>query len=815
MNAQLQRSLGRLERWNIDEQGMLCITTDAHVRITAYSATIIRVRVALCTGGQPQWDNHSFAVVAAPQPGIQLDVAEQNDALVLRTKALTVLVQKNPVRMKFFSAQGHLLNEDEPAFGTAWIGDEITTYKRLLPGERFIGLGEKGGLDKRGRGFTNWNTDAFGYGAGTDPLYGTTPFYIGLHSTSGNNLVYGIFLDNSYKSHFNFGASNQRFSAFTVEGGEMNYYFIHRPTVGEIVQDYTLLTGRMELPPLWALGYHQCRYSYFPDTEVLSVARTFREKNIPADVLWLDIHYMDNYKVFTWHPERFPHPTNLLGALDAMGFRTVAITDPGIKIEAGYEAYDDGVKNDVFVKYPDGTYHTSEVWPGWCHFPDFTKESVRRWWGDKLKPLIQDGIDGFWTDMNEPATWGNRFPDMVEFDCDGHRATHKKAHNVYGMQMARATYEGARRHYGSMYPGGGKRPFTLTRAFYSGVQRYAAVWTGDNTASDEHILLGAQLVANLGLTGIPFAGVDIGGFNGNGSRELFARWMSVGAFTPFFRTHAAIYTKEQEPWSFGEDVEEICKQYIELRYKLLPYLYSTVYEATQTGLPIARSLALFYPFDDMIYDRVAEAQYMFGAALMVAPVPSTKDLAKVYLPEGEWYDMHNDRKYTGKQTIIVETPLERLPLFVKAGHMLVMQSVIQSTKQKPNDTLYIHLYAGKTGSTFVYYEDDGETYLYQQGDYYKRAFIYNPQMQTFRCTKADGKRLSHFRNVRLIFHGFGTMPSHITAAGRKVALERYSTPLLKPSSGYDPLGVQHRTASEAPTYSAAIEFPAEEILVKW
>lgn len=791
MSAQpLSESLGAMTSWSAEAHGLLVKTAQAHLRVVVYSSTILRIRIAKASGDVAAWDNHSFAVIAEPQSG-KFTTSENAESITLVTDAVRLVIRKNPVRVQFLTKNGDLLNEDEPAFGTSWIGHEITTYKRLLPDERFIGLGEKtGNLDKRGSGYTNWNTDAYGYGSGSDPLYGTTPFYMGLHGgSSGKNLVYGVFLDNSYKSNFNFGASNQRFSSFTVDGGEMNYYLIHRPSVFEVLQDYTHLTGRMELPPMWSLGYHQCRYSYFPDTEALTVARTFREKKIPADVLWFDIHYMDAYKVFTWSPERFPNPKKMLADMDAMGFRTVVITDPGIKVEKGYAAYDDGVKNDVFLKYPDGTYHTSDVWPGSCHFPDFTKGATRLWWGEKLKPLVEDGIDGFWTDMNEPATWGNRFPDLVAFDFDSdeatsHKATHKKGHNVYGLEMAKATFEGSKKHLN------GKRPFNLTRAFYSGVQRYSAVWTGDNTASDDHLMLGARLVSNLGLAGVPFAGVDVGGFNGNGSRELFARWITVGAFTPFFRVHAAVYTKEQDPWSFGEDVEEISKNYIELRYKMLPYLYSAFYEASQTGMPVARSLALYHAFDPNIYDPTFGAQYMFGQSLMVAPVVSNKEFAKVYLPEGEWYDFHNDSKYAGKQTIVVETPLERLPLFVKGGQILVMQSIVQSTKEQPTDILTVHLYAGKQGSEFVYYEDDGETYAHEKGDYHKRSMTFDAATKNFRFAKAEGNRTSKFKQIRLVMHGFESLPKELMVQGKKIALQNDSTPLLKGSSGFDPLGAQ-------------------------
>jgi alpha-glucosidase len=806
-------SLGNVSEWNAGIDGITLRTEQGTMRLIAYSPSVVRVRVVRSGAA---FDDFSYAVIAKPQ-AIAFTTKENAEYITLGTDALDIVVQKSPLRLKFLTKKGELLNEDEPAFGTAWQGTEVMAYKRLLPNERFIGLGEKtGGLDKRRNGYTNWNTDAYGYGGGSDPLYGTTPFYMGLHSvragangTASQGLIYGIFFDNSYKSHFNFGASNDRFSSFGAENGEMNYYFIHRPSVAAVLEDYTALTGRMPLPPLWSLGYHQCRYSYFPESEVMNLAKTIRDKQIPADVLWFDIHYMDAYKVFTWHPERFPKPKAMLSKLDEMGFRNVVIIDPGVKVEKGYAAYEDGLKNDVFAKYPDGTNYTGEVWPGWCHFPDFTNPKTRAWWGEKYKPLLDDGLDGFWNDMNEPATWGQRFPDMVEFDFDGNKATHKRAHNVYGFQMARSTFEGVRK----IAPA--KRPFVLTRAFYSGIQRYSAVWTGDNTASDEHLLLGVNLVNNLGLAGIPFAGVDIGGFNGNGSRELFARWITVGAFTPFFRVHAAIYTKEQDPWSFGEDVEEISKTYIELRYKLLPYLYSTFYEATKTGMPVARSLVLTNTFDQTIYNDAYKQQYMFGQSLMIAPLVSNQQFAKVYLPEGEWYDLHTERKFAGKKEIIVEAPLERLPVFVKGGGLLLMQSLVQTTKQQPEDVLTVHCFAGKQGSDFVYYEDDGEGYAYEQGEFYKRTITFDAAKKTVRFEKPEGTSASKFKRIRLVLHGFDALPQYVSVAGKKAALTTDTTLFLKPLSGFDPLGAQGQGIERRSAKTTTFPNASEAFLVSW
>src|SRR5690606_1282531 len=300
------------------------------------------------------FENFSYAVVAEPESPV-FDISEETDHLVLATETLRLLIQKDRLAFQFQTPDGKSVNEDDPALATSWIGEQVTTYKKLQEGERFIGLGEKTGpLDRRGFGYTNWNTDNFGYSPGADPLYCSTPFYIGIH----HGLAYGIFLDNTHKTHFNFGASNDRFSSFSADTGEMNYYFIYGENVRQILRHYSFLTGRMEMPPLWSLGYQQCRYSYYPESEVRNIARTFREKDIPADAIVLDIHYMEAYKIFTWSRKSFPAPEKLIADLREQGFHVVVICDPGIKVEAGYKPYEEGVQEDVFLTYPDGQPYT-------------------------------------------------------------------------------------------------------------------------------------------------------------------------------------------------------------------------------------------------------------------------------------------------------------------------------------------------------------------------------------------------------------------------------------------------------------------------
>lgn len=769
LNAQsnLSKSLGKATSVAQNEFGVQVTTDDANIGVQFYSPTAIRIRI---TKDKPSAD-FSYAVTAQPQKGL-FRFSEDNNVITLQSDSCKLQISKNPIRFILFNKDGKVLNEDESAFGTNWIGEEVTTYKKMQDDEKFIGLGEKtGNLNRRGEGYTNWNTDFFAYPSNGDPIYATIPFYIGLH----HNLTYGLFLDNTFKTHFNFGASNNRFSSFTAENGEMNYYLIANSTVAGIIQSYTDLTGRMEMPSLWSIGFQQCRYSYYPDKEVITLAKTFRDKKIPADVIYFDIHYMDQYKIFTWNNERFPKPKTMLDELEDMGFKNVVIVDPGIKVEKGYKAYEDGLNKDVFIKYPDGTNYTGQVWPGWCHFPDFTNAKTREWWGNSFSGYINDGIDGFWNDMNEPATWGQRFPDLVEASFEGRKATHREWHNVYGMQMARSTFEGSKKLLN------GRRPFILTRAAYAGIQRYSAIWTGDNRPEDDHMMAGVRLVNSLGLSGVSNAGYDVGGFAGEASKELFSRWMQIGTFCPFFRSHKMIDAKDSEPWSYGEKVEEVVRNYISLRYRLMPYLYSTFYESTQNGLPVARSLAINYAFDNKIYDWNYQNQYLFGHAIMVAPVVSYKEINKVYLPEGTWYNLHTEQSYSGKQELYVETPMETLPLFVKGGSIIPMQSVVQSAKEQPYDTLYLHIYKGNENNTFVYYEDAGDGYEYQQGAYFKRSITYKASSKELSFGKAEGSLTSKFKHIKIMLHGFDK-----TNGANKAQQE--TVVMIPGVSQFDPIG---------------------------
>jgi len=743
-----------------DDNVLIIKTPEAEARIWVYSPTIIRICVSRHFA-----NDDSFAVIQTPAE--ELNYEESENDLVVSTDALKLYINKSPLRFKFCNADDHILSDDEPQFGITWQGDKVVNYRKLVADEKFIGLGEKtGDLDRRGSSYVNWNSDVPHYTPVSDPLYQTFPFFIGLHG----NLCYGLFFDNTHKSYFDFGAStDDRMSWFGADGGDLNYYFFGAQTVGQIIHDYTWLTGRMEMPPLWSMGYQQCRWSYMSANEILDIAETFRKEKIPADVLYCDIDYMEGFKIFTWNNETFPDPKAFIDRLKSMGFRLVTIVDPGIKIEKGYRQYDEGLANNYFATYPNGEKYVGSVWPGRCYFPDFFNGEVRDWWGASFTALTYPGVEGFWNDMNEPAVWGQNIPPMVKFG----EHDMPEVRNVYGMQMARATYEGTKKLLDN------KRPFVLTRAAYAGTQRYSAVWTGDNSAYDAHMLLGQRMVNSLGLTGMSLVGVDIGGFSGDPTPELMVRWNSLGVYTPMFRNHAMQGTKYREPWCWGKKNEAIIKKDIEQRYRLLPYIYCSFYQSQQTGMPVSRTLAINYTHDERVYETNFQNQFLFGDSLLVAPVESTRFTEEVYLPEGEWYRLSTGEKFAGSRVIIADAPLTDLPVFVKAGAIIPMQQVVQNTSEIGDGILEIHVWYGNEPNSFVYYEDDGITYDYQKEAYYKREIIFDPAKKLIDFSRVEGSFKSKYDQICLVLRGFPLNAKTLKVNGKSLRMSGNTVTLKK------------------------------------
>jgi alpha-glucosidase len=680
------------------------------VSVTAIRPSVVRVRFApKAAFGR----DHSYAISTRDfgDPAARFEIGA--DRSTIMTPALRVTIRHAPFLVAFATPSGEPIDEDDPVMGTGVAGTRTRVWKRLRPDDHVYGLGEKNGrLDKRGwalggAAVAMWNSDTFAYDASTDPLYASIPFLMVMR----NGRAHGLFLDNTFRTFFDVGKESQDLLSFGSEDGDLDYYFIDGPDPKAVIERYTALTGHMPLPPRWALGYHQCRYSYYPESKVRDIARNFRERHIPADAIWLDIHYQDSYKPFTWDRERFPDPKGLVADLREEGFRVVPIVDAHPKKETGYLPYDSGLAADVFVKNPDGSIYEAPVWPanaernpGPSVFPDFSKPAVRDWWGGLFKPYLDIGVEGIWNDMNEPAVFtapAGTMPRDVRHDNEGQPTSHREIHNVYGLLMSRATFEGLAR----LRPEA--RPFVLTRATFAGGQRYAALWPGDNVSDWSHLRASIPMLLGLGLSGFPFVGSDIGGFAEAPTAELYTRWLQLGVFYPFMRTHTAFGTPDQEPWSYGPEHEVVNRRFIELRYELLPHVYNVMKEASETGLPAMRPLFLEFPGDGQTWSL--DDELMFGRDLLVAPVLRAEvHDREVYLPEGDWYDFWTGRHEVGGRRLTVPVTIDSLPLFVRGGAFVFRQPVVQHTGAMAGQPLDVFVFPAEA-SEASFYEDDGET----------------------------------------------------------------------------------------------------------
>ena len=606
--------------------------------------------------------------------------------------------EKNPYEdLAIAELEGHTVGKDEEKT------DSVTIIKKLGKDDAIYGLGDKPGcLNKRGYSYVNWNTD--------DPaphvdsfksLYKSIPFFIVL----GDEYCYGIFADNTYKTTFDFGYENTDYYFVEHEKGELDYYFMPGKDMAEVVALYTSLTGTTPLYQRWIYGSHQSRWGYYTQDEVLDIADKFRGLDIPCDVIHMDIDYMNGYRVFTFDDKKFPDVKGLSEKLADRGVKLISIIDPGVKKDEDYFMYKEGMEMDAFAHDTDGNVYENAVWPGTSVFPDFTKQSVRSWWGDKTKILLEHGISGIWNDMNEPASFNGPLPDDVQFEY----GAHEKVHNIYGHFMAKATYEGLAKN------DGGKRPFVLTRAAYAGSQKYCGGWTGDNHSIWAHIALSLEQVCNLSVSGLAMCGSDIGGFGSDTTPELLVRFYEAAVFVPFFRNHSAMGTRRQEPWQFDETTIDAVRKTVKLRYRFIPYIYDLAHECEKTGAPIVRPLVYVYPADKHV--RNISDEYMLGSFVMVAPVIAPgKEAREVYLPDGDWYDYYTGEKYSGGRYILADAPLDKVPVFIKAGAIIpVADGEIRSTEDITEDKISILTYPGK--GSFVHYQDDNETFAYRDGAY--------------------------------------------------------------------------------------------------
>ncbi|HEY3756174.1 MAG TPA: glycoside hydrolase family 31 protein [Opitutaceae bacterium] len=692
----------------------------SEVRVTALAPDLVRVRAAFRTV-LPSRDD-SWAIAKTDWSPTDARVSEDDKAIHLKTSALLVNIARSPLLIEFRDAQtGRVINADwQPMAGNSATG-HVGVAKRLGLDEHFYGLGDKAAhLDKRRDAFTMWNTDK-GFTWGTDPIYQSIPIYVGWE----NGAAYGIFFDNSYRSRFEFGRTGQECIRFGADGGEINYYFFGGPAIHSIVERYTELTGRMPMPPRWALGNQQCRYSYYPDTLAEAIVDRYRAERLPLDVLYLDIHYMRGFRDFTFDPERFPHPRAFTDRLRAQGVKVVTIVDPGIKYEPGdndYPVYTEGAAKDYFLKRAGGGLYIGEVWPGKAVFVDYTRNEASRWWGDLHRFYLDAGVAGIWDDMNEPSDFvdktGASQADVI-WDDHGAHSTYARNRNLFALGEERATYEGLRR----LRPR--ERPFIVSRSGYAGLQRYSTMWTGDNHSTWADLALTLPMYESLGLSGEAFVGSDVSGFNGRSDGELMVRWYEVSFLAPLCRNHAAIDAYDHEPWRFGTYYEDIVRNYLRLRSALMPYLYTTLEQAHASGLPFIRPLLLEFQEDANTLDL--EDEFMVGDSLLAAPILAPRQTSRrVYLPAGVWYDFWTGKRFSGGQMIVANAPLERVPLYVRGGAILPMAPAMNFVGEKPVDVLTCRIYPDAEGkASFRLYEDDGLTPDYEKGAFRRTSMEYD------------------------------------------------------------------------------------------
>ena len=729
----------------------------ALMQITALRDDVLRVRVG--PAGQLPEDA-SWAVLPASRTASATATPESDASAVgFRTAKLHVAVHKDPLALTVTDLQGHVIAEDFPGRPIEYHGSSFRAYFKSPFDEHYFGLGDKPGpLDRRNHAFTDWNTDAFGWQETTDPIYKSIPFFITFHQ----GISAGIFLDNTWRSSFDFNKEYRDAYSFGSEGGPLEYYILYGPGPKAVVESWAWLVGKTPLPPLWSLGYQQSRYSYYPEAEVRRIASRLRSEHIPVDVIWLDIDYQFKYRPFTVDPERFPHFDQMIQDFKGEHLRTVVITDLHVADvpNAGYKPYDEGKAGDHFVKNPDGSDFVGVVWPGKCVFPDFTQKSTRDWYGTLFSDFVAKGVAGFWNDMNEPALFevpSKTMPDDTQHRIDEpgfqkRTATHLEIHNIFGMQNTHATFDGLRKLEPNV------RPFVMTRASYAGGHRYGATWTGDNSSNWYHLRQTIPQLLNLGLSGFAMSGADVGGFAASPQPELLTRWLELGAFETIDRDHTALGTAPQEPWEDGtpEDLN-IRRHYIEERYRLMPYLYTTAEEMSRTGLPIMRPMFLEFPEEAsgrQLVDPAVDNNFMLGPDLLVAesPYPDEMDSYSVALPPVGWYDYWTGASVEGtvgrgnpekdqlkSKEIPVRRSLDTLPVFVRAGAILPEQPLVQSTDEKPEGPLTLRVYPPTDpskeckGSVYI---DDGVSYDFENGQFFREQFTCRGTAQGITVTVA-------------------------------------------------------------------------------
>ena len=694
------------------------------VEVTALAPDLFRVGM-FPEGRPPDYDTP--AIDKKEWEPIEVSMRDSTRKIEISTSAATAHVSLDPFRVSFENSSGRTFAADDVELGmglvrlpeedvfSAPLGNPVRLYKKREEGDRYFACGQRtGGLEKTGSHQLFWNVDPpMGHTDDHNNLYTSTPFTLVMN----HGFSWGLFFDNTHRVEFDLAKEDAEKARFEARGGNLVYYVFCGSEPRDVVGSYTELTGRIPMPPMWSLGHQQSRWSYMSEKEIWDLANTFRKRDIPCDVIHFDIDYMDGFRVFTWDPENFPKPGKLMSDLHSLGFHSVTIVDPGVKTDENYGVYTEGRDRGFYCKTNERAEYHNVVWPGVCAFPDFTNLKVREWWGDNHKKLLDDGVSGIWCDMNEPSLFipdQSTMPGDVVHPGGGEARYHAQLHNTYGSLMVQAVREGLLRH--RPY----ERPFVISRSGYSGLQRHAMQWTGDNSSWWDHLWMSMPQLMNMGLSGVAWAGVDIGGFFGDSNGELLARFSEFGVFQPFCRNHSAKGTISQEPWSFGEPYESVYRNMVKLRMRLLPYLYTVFEESHRTGAPIVRPLLFEYPGDTTTY--TTDDEFLVGNAMLVAPISKPGiEHRHVYLPEGCWFHYWTGERFDGPAHILAHAPLGEPAIYVKANAAIPLGPEMNHTGEKPTDPLTLSLYPVAGAGETSLYEDAGNGFAYLDDEYARRS----------------------------------------------------------------------------------------------
>jgi len=762
--------------------GLLGRTHGEMLRIDLVREDVLRVTIS--RGGVFD-EAPTHAVCVDPLDQVPAFTMDREDGVVrLRTAAMVVSLWLDPLRLDVHRADGSAVvetarDEEGRYWAYATLNDAFTLRRRCHTEDAVFGLGEKtGSQNRRGRDFTLWNNDVLDPSSATeitaglpdgdpradrtsveyDPYYVSIPFFY--HQAGPAGAMAASFVDNAYRGSYEFSRPDEYRIHFA--GGQYTEYIFAGPAMPDILEAYTWLTGRTAPPPLWSLGYHQCRWASYTQDAVETLAQRHRDAGIPCDALWLDIEYMDGYRVFTWDTDLFPDAAGMLKRLSDKGFRVITIIDPGVKHDPGYWVYDQAVERDVLCRTEGGDTYIGQVWPGNTAFPDFATEEARAWWGQLNADHVRSGLAGIWNDMNEPAT-GDIDPRAMRFNRG--RESHERYHNQYALLMAMGTTQGLR----AAMPD--RRTFVLSRAGFAGIQRYAANWMGDNQSRWDHLWVSIPMGTGLGLSGQAFVGADIGGFAGNSNAELYLRWMQYGALTPFCRNHSEIGNVDQYAWAWGEAVQSIVREALRLRYRLMPYLYAAFLTASETGAPVQRPLVFDHQGDLLVRD--INDEYLFGRDLLVAPVLQPGQTSRqVYLPEGDWYDWHSGARFDGHNFLVAPTPMEHIPVFARGGAVIPMwPEAPASTDGYHPAVIELHLFVPTVDGEHrsLLQEDDGLTFAAERGQRYRTELTLTRAGHRLELrADVDGQGYPEFAReaFRLVVHG--ARPTSVRLHGEDV-----------------------------------------------